>query len=160
MKCIKLIFFLAWLWAQNTTAQEIYKFEDVSKRLNAKLERPLLINFWATWCVPCVNELSHFDQIHESNKEKYDLLLVCLDDPKNLEKLTQPLLQKKKIKGEVVILDEPNYNKWIDKVSPEWQGSIPATLIVKSDGTKKFFEKPFTPEELKAVLISNEIPVQ
>ena len=56
---------------------------------------------------------------------------------------------QKQLQNEVVLLNAPDYNAWIDKVSPQWSGAIPATLVVKKTGNVlKFHEGSFTYDEL------------
>ena len=62
-----------------------------------------------------------------------------------------PFLERKQLYSEVVLLDEPKYHLWIDKVSEEWSGAIPATIFVqKSKDIRHFHEGEFTYEELKS----------
>ena len=99
-----------------------------------------VINFWATWCKPCVAELPFFEKLKE---EGIKVTLVSLDMPKLVESKLIPFLKEKNLKSDVVLLDDPDANAWIPKVNKDWSGAIPATLILKGD-KQKFYEKSFT----------------
>lgn len=108
-----------------------------------------MVNFWATWCAPCVKELPYFERVNRDYKDKnVEVLLVSLDFPKKKKSKLIPFIQKKKIQSEVVLLDDVNEQFWIADISEEWSGALPATLIY-SKGKRKFYEKSFTEEELQ-----------
>lgn len=112
-----------------------------------------IINFWATWCKPCVKELPAFEKIASNySDKKVKVLLVSLDFVDKIDSQVVPFLKKNNIQSKVVLLDDADANSWIPKVSPQWSGAIPATVIYKND-TRKFYEQSFTFEELEAELI-------
>ncbi|MCK4751475.1 MAG: TlpA family protein disulfide reductase [Bacteroidales bacterium] len=111
-----------------------------------------LVNFWASWCTPCVEELPAIERIGEEYRgEKIKIVLVSLDFPKQIESRLVPFIEKNKIRSEVLVLNDPDANKWIDKVDPAWSGSIPATLIYNRNG-RMFHEGTYTYEELKQII--------
>lgn len=106
-------------------------------------DKTLVVNFWATWCVPCVKELPYFEEL----TAKYDddelvVVLVSLDFTSQIDKRLKPFLAKHQLKSKVILLDDPDQNVWIDKVDPSWSGAIPVTFIRKN-GKQKFFEGSF-----------------
>ena len=113
-----------------------------------------VVNFWATWCKPCIKELPAFEQLREAHKnDKLQVVLVSLDFPEKLETGVIPFIEKKGLTSKVVLLDDPDANSWIPKVSDTWSGAIPATVIVNKKG-KKFFERSFTYDELEKEITS------
>lgn len=121
------------------------KFEDMEssilKDLNA--DTTYVVNFWATWCGPCVKELPYFEELNALYVDKaFKQILVSLDDPRKLESKVIPFIKKNKIESEVVLLADGKANNWIDKVDPNWSGAIPITLIIKGD-KKLFYEREF-----------------
>lgn len=113
-----------------------------------------VVNFWATWCAPCIKELPYFEKLNSENKQ-VKVVLVSLDFKDQFESKLVPFLKKKSIKSEVVLLTDKDYNSWLPKVDNEWSGSIPATLIIKN-GKKTFAERVFSDyEELNQFVNSN-----
>lgn len=133
---------------------DVVKFPFVESLLNNKSDTTYVINFWATWCKPCIKELPCLEKINSLYAEKkIKVILVSLDFKRQLETNLIPFIQKNNIQSKVVLLNEPDYNSWIDKVDKSWGGAIPATIIVSKHGTdKKFYEKDFTFEELEKII--------
>ncbi|WP_435579549.1 TlpA family protein disulfide reductase [Gilvibacter sp.] len=130
----------------------IYKFDEFEPLLNQDDGNVYVVNFWATWCKPCIKELPYFETIGEKYAEQnVKVLLVSIDFPKLLEKQVIPFIEKNELKSPVVLLDDTGANEWIPKVDESWSGAIPATVIYKGD-QRKFFEQSFTLEELEKEL--------
>ena len=107
-----------------------------------------IINFWATWCSPCVKEIGNFEQLYrDSQGKKIGVILVSLDFPNQAEKRVIPFLKEKGITAPVALMTNLRYNDWIDKVDPSWSGAIPATLVYRND-KRVFLEKELTATEL------------
>ncbi|CAN5367169.1 hypothetical protein BH09BAC5_BH09BAC5_23630 [soil metagenome] len=124
-------FFVFTLFAFSSGGKvQISKLDPLLQRIENGQDTTFVVNFWATWCGPCVHELHYFTELDSANKNnKVKVILVSLDFKKDLESKLIPFVQKRKIKTEVIFLDETNDNEWIPKVDKEWQGNIPATLI-------------------------------
>lgn len=105
-----------------------------------------VINFWATWCKPCVKELPYFEKLNNSGMQGVEIILVSLDFKKQISKKLIPFLEDRNMKSNVVALTDGKYNDWIDLIDPNWSGSIPATLFVKGD-RKYFVEKEYHSSE-------------
>lgn len=136
------------LAAPTLAAQDIplIKADQIGRWKTATSDTVFVINFWATWCKPCVEELPAFEKITEKFAGRpVQVVLVSTDFKRNLDNRVRPFVAKKKLRSRVVFMDEPNPNAWINSVSPEWSGAIPATLIVsKKRGVERFFEGPMT----------------
>ncbi|NJX16428.1 TlpA family protein disulfide reductase [Tamlana crocina] len=129
---------------------EVYDFAGFEKFLKKKDGKIHVINFWATWCAPCVKELPYFEKLYADYKDRsVEVLLVSLDFPHLYDKKLKPFIKKHQLQSKVVALDDPDMNSWIPKISEAWSGSIPATLIYKND-TREFYEQSFDYDELKA----------
>ncbi|NQY07468.1 MAG: TlpA family protein disulfide reductase [Flavobacteriaceae bacterium] len=124
-----------------------YDFVGLEHIFNKKDDKVHVINFWATWCKPCVEELPYFEKLNAEYKDRdVELILVSLDLPKQINKGLKNFIEKKDIQSEVIHLNDPDQNTWIPKVDPHWDGAIPATVIYKGD-KKMFYAKSFTYEE-------------
>ncbi len=112
--------------------------------LHKNSDTTLVINFWATWCKPCVTELPYFEELNKKySSEKIKVILISLDFKRQLETRLNKFITENKISSEVLLLDEPDYNSWIDKVDSTWSGAIPATIVINKK-SRLFFEKEFT----------------
>lgn len=129
----------------------IIKFNTLKSYLQSYSDTTYIINFWATWCKPCVAELPAFIAIDGLYKgQPVKVILISLDFKRQYEERLVPFIKNRKITATTMLIDETDYNSWIDKVDPSWSGAIPATLIINGKwGKRKFFEKEFTFEELK-----------
>ena len=130
----------------------VYNYSELSDLLNKKDDKIHIINFWATWCAPCIKELPYFEQVAENYKnQNVDLLLVSLDFPRQYESKLEPFIKEKNLKSPVVALNDLDMNTWIPAVDSTWSGAIPATLIYTKD-KRKFYEQSFDYETLEAEL--------
>jgi len=119
---------------------DIVKFEGLQKMMNQVSDTTLVVHFWATWCKPCVEELPAFEKLsREYSTKKIRFVMVSMDFPKDLQEKVVPFLAKNNIHSEVVLLDEPDYNAWIDDIDKEWSGTIPATLMLNLTMRKRLF---------------------
>lgn len=126
-------------------------FDEFEPMLIETSNRIQVINFWATWCAPCVEEMPYFEDLAEKYKDKIDLKFVSLDRPEEKESKVLVFANKKNIRNDIILLDDPRSHYWIPKVYENWSGATPATLIFNAD-TRLFYEKPFSKEELEREL--------
>jgi thiol-disulfide isomerase/thioredoxin len=152
MKKLALVILLAAPVAAPAQPAEAVRFSYIESLLDAGNDTTYVLNFWATWCKPCVAELPGFVRFARDHAgEKVRVVLVSLDFADELDTKLNPFLVKNGIDSGVVLLDELNYNAWIDRVSPEWGGAIPATLLVYGPGrNRRFHEGELTYDELVA----------
>ncbi len=131
---------------------EIYNYEVLKPLLNKQDDKVHVVNFWATWCAPCVKELPYFEAITTNySKKDVDVLLVSLDFPNAYETKLKPFIKKRNLKSKVVALDDIDQNKWIPAIDSSWSGALPATIIYKGD-KRMFYEQSFTKQELELEL--------
>ena len=149
MKTIVFIILLFLNLIGNAQSVPVLKFPDVEKQVHP-VDTVIVINFWATWCKPCVEELPYFEAaIGQFKDSPVKFLFVSLDFRRELESRLIPFVEGRKIKPMVVLLDDPDYNSWIPKVDSTFSGGIPATLIIDNrNGKRRFYERPFEKEEL------------
>jgi thiol-disulfide isomerase/thioredoxin len=143
------------VYAKEGVSVKAYDYEKLAYFLNQKNDTTYVVNFWATWCVPCVKELPHFEKLNQQYKgKKVKVLLVSLDMAKMVESKLLPFIKKKNLRSDVVLLRDPDSNNWIPKIDKSWSGAIPATLIYNKK-KRKFYEKSFEYNELEKAV--NEV---
>ena len=144
MRLLASIFLGILLSSFSVSAQEVplIKTEQLLAWKNSTADSTYVINFWATWCAPCVKELPYFDSLQTTHADQnLEVILVSTDFKRNLENRVKPFVKDRKIISTVVFIDESNPNNFIDLVSPEWSGAIPATLIVSGKTGKSVFHE-------------------
>jgi thiol-disulfide isomerase/thioredoxin len=133
------------------------RIDPLLNRMEKGGDTTYVINFWATWCAPCVKELHYFTEMDSAKADKkVKVILVSLDFKKDISTKLIPFVEKRKIKTDVIFLDETNDNEWIPKVDKEWQGNIPATLIWNpAKNYRKFLPRETTYRELDSLVGEN-----
>ena len=131
---------------------EIYDYNGLEPLINKKDDKIHVVNFWATWCAPCVKELPYFEMVNEKYKDNnVEVLLVSLDFPRNYETKLKPFIKKHDLKSEVIAFDDVDQNRWIPAINEKWTGALPATIIYNKE-KRQFYERSFTQEELETEL--------
>ncbi|MFM7054721.1 MAG: TlpA disulfide reductase family protein [Bacteroidota bacterium] len=152
MRIEKIIFFtfffsLSSIFVDAAKCQEVkvVKIDELISSLEKNEDSLFVINFWATWCKPCVKELPCFYEVNRGHKNSaVRVLLVSLDFKRNLNSNLIPFLKKQGEGPETWLLDETDYGSWIDRIDSTWTGSIPATIFINNrKGIRKFHEGDF-----------------
>ena len=145
-----LIFFLA--ISNFVFGQELksVKITDVEKMI-AESKKPLIINFWATWCKPCIEEIPYFlEEIKDHQQDSLTILLVSLDFKEEFPAEITAFVKKRKFNAPIVWLDETNADYFCPKIDAKWSGAIPATLFINNKtGYRNFVEAQISHGELK-----------
>lgn len=129
-----------------------YSFDDFDTKVLSRNsgDTLLVVNFWATWCGPCIRELPHFEEVHHQLANKpIRVILVSLDFENQYEKKLIPFVEEKNLKSELIWLNTNMDTEKINKVHPEWSGAIPATLFMKNGKILNFKEKELSLKELQ-----------
>ncbi|MCU4165212.1 TlpA family protein disulfide reductase [Carboxylicivirga caseinilyticus] len=148
------IFYLSVGSASSAQSISILKSDQLIESINQSSDTLYVVNFWATWCAPCVEELHIFNskklgEIYKPLK----VILVSLDFKTQIDSKLTPFLSNRDIHEKVVWLDERNPNSWIDKIDSTWSGAIPATKVYYS-GSQLFHEGELTSSELENMIHS------
>lgn len=148
------LFFALLMSVKLAGAQEIktYNFNELEPIFHYQNDTTYVINFWAMWCKPCVEELPGFEKIRKNySNKKVKVILISLDFGKNVEDRLTNFLARKKMNTHVVLLDDPDANSWIGKVDAKWDGALPATVIYKKDKRQVFTRQVSYDELTKSV---------
>ncbi|OXB23074.1 redoxin [Flavobacterium tructae] len=150
MKINVLIIFVVFAFSVSGYSQNVklLNIDQLNERIKNGKDSTYVVNFWATWCAPCIKELPHFEKLKADHKsDKLAVLLVSVDFKSKLNSAVVPFVKRKNLKNEVFLLNESNPQEYIDRIDKDWSGSIPATLFIKED-KRKFIESEFTYEQL------------
>lgn len=141
--------------AQSELKREIIKFDQFEKLIDKQDDVLYVVNFWATWCGPCVKELPDFMAVNEAMKGRKDfkMILISLDEKENWQSEVLPFAEQNKLYVDLYLLDElRRMNYWIPRVDKKWMGSIPATVFYKNGRKLRFVEKQLHREELETII--------
>jgi thiol-disulfide isomerase/thioredoxin len=112
----------------------IVSFEQLEPVLNKRNDTTYVVNFWATWCKPCVKEMPGLLKAHQKfHEEKFRMILVSMDFDTQLESKVLPFVKEHNIDTDVILLNDNKQHQWIDKVDKNWSGAIPITLIYNKE---------------------------
>lgn len=147
-------------FCESVNAQVVNKLtiNQLENRVKNGGDTIYVVNFWATWCAPCIAELPHFERLQLEHKDqRLKVILVSLDLKSKLEKVVIPFVRRNKLQNEVFLLNETNEQEYIDRISKEWSGALPATLIYNTrNNLRKFYEREFSYPELEKVYQSSK----
>jgi thiol-disulfide isomerase/thioredoxin len=153
-----LLFSILLIWktsnsqVSNEKKIQVVNFEQLQPYLNKSNDTIYLVNFWATWCAPCIKELPAINSVEQKYfNSKFKVLLVSLDFSKDLSGRLEPFVKSKNITSDVVLLNDPDQNRWIDKVDPGWTGEIPFTVIY-GKRFREFYPRTLTFAELDSII--------
>ncbi|WP_299826398.1 TlpA disulfide reductase family protein [uncultured Pontibacter sp.] len=134
---------------------KVIKYKELEQIRNAPHDTLYVVNFWATWCKPCIKEMPYFEALTAQYKNQpVRVMLVSMDAAEDLEKRVKPFVQKRSLKSDVLLLDEVDANTWIDKLEPKWSGAIPATMVFNNKRKQyEFVEKELSQEELQSIIL-------
>ncbi len=125
----------------------IEKLNDLIKNRNGKY---LLLNIWATWCVPCREEFPAINKLHEKYKDQIEFIGVSVDYPDEVESKILPFLNSLSIKFTNYVNAEKDADKFISNLNQDWDGSVPATFIFDTKGKQvKYFTEGKTFDEFE-----------
>jgi len=152
---ILLIVSILAVYAQSKPVKMI-TYQQLEKRISNP-DTVYVVNFWATWCGPCVAELPNFEKLQQTYKGKpLKVLLLSMDFKSKLGEVTA-FRGTHQLTTEVYLADKPSEQVFIDQIDKNWSGALPGTMIVNTKkGIRSFYEKEFTYDELNKLYQTNK----
>ncbi len=139
-----------------TNAQSIpaWKITDVSVLYSSKSDTIYVINFWATFCKPCIAEIPYLQSISKKyEQQKVKLLLVSLDLPAFYPDRIGSFAKKNNFTADIVWLNESDADYFCPVIDKQWSGSIPSTIFVNgTTGYKNFIGSEIAEEQFEIEL--------
>ncbi|GAB2959256.1 hypothetical protein GCM10027048_28240 [Hymenobacter coalescens] len=138
----------------------VVKLPALQQLLARPSDTTYVVNFWATWCKPCIEELPHFEQLRARQAGKpVQVVLVSLDFASKLDAKVRPFVQRQRLKSAVWLLNEPDQNAYIEAIDRQWSGALPFTLVFNNRRQhRQRFEQPLTLAELEAAVKAVQTP--
>jgi peroxiredoxin len=143
-------------WDAENAELSVISPADLRMQLTGRSENYRLVNVWATWCVPCVEELDQLVTMHRMyRKRNFELITVSADALDTQDKALK-ILQASHCSARNWILDAKNQDELFDAVDPEWKGAVPYTLLISPAGEVVHrVHGEIDPLELKRVVVEH-----
>jgi len=149
MRYVFLFLLLAGLAANGQTVRKV-KITDLQKVI-AQSDHPLIVNFWATFCMPCNKEIPYFQSTVDRYKaDKVELILVSLDLPDYYPSRIAKFARDKGYTSSLFWLDETDADYFCPKVDPKWGGGISCSLFINNKTHyRRFFDRQLTEPQVQ-----------
>jgi len=160
---------IKWAWKDEGTKKLYKQWSELPVELNEigvdsvkalirnKSENLRLINIWATWCGPCVQEFPDFiviDRMYRSRQ--FEFVSISADKPVKKENVLK-YLKKQEASNKNFIFNDENIYKLIEAVDPSWQGALPYTLLVEPGGKIIYSQQgQIIPLKIKKLIVNNK----
>ncbi len=132
----------------------VIKFPQLEEIMTHRTDTTYVLNFFATWCDPCKEEFPAFQRWSAMQLgKKVRLVFVSLDFKRERTRGLAAFLKSHHVRNDVVLLDETDYNAWINRVDSTWNGNLPMTLVISGRERRRHaYPQEFTFDELKATV--------
>ncbi|CAM3657668.1 TlpA disulfide reductase family protein [Mucilaginibacter galii] len=150
------LIFLAILTTGASAQVKMLSLPQLQKRISNP-DTVYVVNFWATWCKPCIEELPYFEKLQATYKSQpLKVLLISMDFESKLPAV-KTFARTHKLASEVYLAQRKSDQELIDAINKDWSGALPGTLIVNGKkGIRKFQEQEFTYDELNKLYQTNK----
>lgn len=140
---------------ENQKLTLITDYNELFSKFTQEDEKLYVVNYWATWCKPCVEELPEFMEVNKELKENpnFKMILVSLDKASALDTTVKKFVENNNISTDVYLLsDNKRQLQWIPMVNESWSGAIPSTAFYKNGKQVAFVEGQLNKEQLKEII--------
>lgn len=132
---------------------KLVELEDITNLQLKANDSVYVINFWATWCKPCIKEIPYFKAVDEEYADKpLAIIFVSVNRPKEIA-MVDDFWEKQGLPENSWLLNEKDPNVFIPAIADEWSGAIPATLVYyPAKDHRAFYEQEFTKSDLHNII--------
>jgi thiol-disulfide isomerase/thioredoxin len=122
---------------ENLPDHDLASLEALAKDGQAKLT---LVAAWATWCVPCIEEMPTLSRFYEAHRDKgLRVLGLCMDDRNEMAEKVQAVLDRQRVSYPMAMIRAGTQDAFMPAVDPKWDGVLPATILFDGTGKKVGF---------------------
>lgn len=145
-------------WAKEPVTLDMIDEAGVKDLLKNNSDKLRLINVWATWCGPCVNELPSFVTINRMyRKRDFEFISISADDPAKKTKVLKALQNLQLANTNYLFSTDDKY-KLIEAVDPKWTGALPYTILVEPGGKIVYAKQGIIDAmEMKTRIVENKL---
>ena len=145
-------------WAQQPVTLDTIDEQGIKDLIKNNSDKLRLINVWATWCGPCVNELPSFVSINRMYRQRdFEFITISADNPEKKDKVLKSL-QKLMLSNTNYLFNSDDKYKLIEAVDPNWAGALPYTILVEPGGKIVYAKQgPIDPMEMKTMIVENKM---
>lgn len=145
-------------WAMEPVALDSITEDGIKELVKNTGDKLRLINIWATWCGPCVEEFPDFITINRMYRSRdFEFISISADDP-TLKDKVHKFLKKQQASNKNYLFNTDNKYKLIEAVDPKWQGGLPYTILVEPGGKIVYAKQgPIDPAKMKTMIVDNPL---
>lgn len=136
---IVFLFFTSIVFTQNKSSIELVDKDNINQLISTRNGKVLLVNVWATWCIPCKEEIPDLNEVHQKYSAEVDVVGISIDFPEEMEKRILPFLDQNIVEYKVVVSNFKKDNELIDLLNLKWGGALPASFIFDKTGKQVGF---------------------
>jgi peroxiredoxin len=145
-------------WATYPVTLDMIDEAGIKDLLKNNSDKLRLINVWATWCGPCVNEFPSFVTINRMYRRRdFEFISISADNPEKKDKVLESLQKLQAANTNYLFSIDDKY-KLIEAVDSNWTGALPYTILVEPGG-KIVYAKQGTIDamEMKTLIVENKL---
>lgn len=128
---------------------------ELENLINEREGKNLLINIWATWCIPCREEFPDLVKIYKNYKNELDVIAISVDYAEEIDSKIKPFLDENMVQFPVYISGFAKDEELIQFINEKWNGALPGTFVFDKNGLQiKFFEGKQSYESFSSIIDS------
>ena len=143
-------------WAKEPVKLDTIDAKGLAEIVKNHSDKLRLINVWATWCGPCVEEFPDFVTMNRMYRDRgFEFVSISADDPEHKDKALK-FLQRNQASGPNYIFNTDDKYKLIEAIDPKWEGALPYTILVEPEGKVVYAHQGIIdPDNLKKIIFDD-----